>query len=84
MGSTVRDWLLVLGLLVAVGGLPVPGQQAAAAESADERATTGPSLHVAQTEVDLGRVPEGQDASAEFVIENRGTAELRILKAKAG
>ena len=84
MGSAVRDWLLVLGLVAGVGTLPALGQKAGEADSEGERATTGPSLHVAQTEIDLGRVPEGEDASAEFVIENRGTAELRILKAKAG
>jgi hypothetical protein len=84
MGSTVRDWLLVLGLVAGAGVLPALAQQAGGGEPADERATTGPSLHVPRTEVDLGRVPEGEDAAAEFVIENRGTAELRILKAKAG
>jgi hypothetical protein len=84
MGSTVKGWLLVMGLVASVGALPGLGQKAGAAEPARERATTGPSLQVPQTKVDLGRVPAGEDASAEFVIENHGTAELRILKAKAG
>ena len=82
-GMTRTAALALLALMVAAPGLAqqadpqrVPRGQAPA--------TTGPSMHLEQTRIDLGRVPEGDQAEATFVVENRGTAELRILKAKAG
>jgi hypothetical protein len=42
-----------------------------------------PSLFIKEKEADLGTIYEGADVSYEFVIENRGQAELNILRVKA-
>jgi hypothetical protein len=47
-------------------------------------AAPGPSVAFERTEIDLGKVPEGDDATATFTFENKGQEELRILRAKAG
>lgn len=71
-------------LLAAAAATAAPSGASAASGEAERTKPAGPAMHVEQTHVDLGRVPEGENATAEFVIVNRGTAELRILKAKAG
>jgi hypothetical protein len=87
----MRDAVTRAGLLALIALLAGPvaafAQQTPGAERTprdEATATVGPALQVEQTQIDLGRIPEGQEADATFVLENRGTAELRILKAKAG
>ena len=41
-----------------------------------------PLFAVDSEKIDLGVVPEGEEVTAEFVVQNKGEAELRILKAK--
>ncbi len=41
-----------------------------------------PLFSVESEKIDLGVVPEGEEITAEFVVHNKGQAELRILKAK--
>jgi hypothetical protein len=84
-GMTTTLGLVLLAVL-AGGGLGLAQQQPAPERTprGQAPATTGPALHLQNTEIDLGRIPEGEEAEATFVVENRGTAVLRILKAKAG
>ena len=80
---------VLVALLVAGGGpgaLLVAQAQEKGAEPARETraeaAAAGPQAAVVQENLDLGTVKEGEDVKATFVIENRGQAELRILRAK--
>ena len=77
----------MIALLVAGSG-PGAGflaQEAAAAPGSAESAVaapSGPQAVVVQESIDFGTVKEGEDVKATFVIENRGQAELKILRAK--
>lgn len=66
-----RLTLLAILALVAVG---VPSPAVADAEAAD----AAPSAVVAEPMFDAGEIPVGQPIEAEFAIENRGDAPLRI------
>jgi hypothetical protein len=43
----------------------------------------GPIVHIAQRNIDVGEVREGEKATATFVVTNRGTADLVIEKVRA-
>ena len=73
--------VLVLGTAAGAGAL---AQEAAGADrqTRAEQAANAPQVHVPEESLELGTVREGADVKARFVIENRGQAELRILRAK--
>ncbi|MDQ7005644.1 MAG: DUF1573 domain-containing protein [Acidobacteriota bacterium] len=49
---------------------------------AEDAPAAVPLFAVDSETIDLGVVPEGEEVTAEFVVQNKGQAELRILKAK--
>lgn len=44
----------------------------------------GPSIYYPQAEFDFGSTLEGNHVKHTFIVENRGTEELRIMKVKPG
>lgn len=74
--------LLVAGSGLGVGLFAQDAGTEPARQTREEASTRGPQAYVAQASLDLGTVKEGQDVKATFVIENRGLAELKILRAK--
>jgi hypothetical protein len=90
-----RHHLQLLVTLVVSGALALAGvamandppaerapDGAAEAAEAAESVEALPDIHVVADKIDLGTIPEGTKAKASFTIENRGRAELRILRAK--
>lgn len=49
--------------------------------NADEKK---PSIYIGEKTVNMGLIYEERDVSHDFVVENRGNAELHILRIKAG
>lgn len=43
-----------------------------------------PAVEFEAVNLDLGRIPEGQDATGAFLVRNTGRAELKLLQVKPG
>jgi hypothetical protein len=66
---------------------PAPGTPPAAAPAvAPAAAPAGPAPAVAfeSLNLDLGAIPEGEDAVGTFVVRNHGKADLQLLSVKPG
>jgi hypothetical protein len=82
---------LILPLLVAAAAVPAaekapaPGAPPAPpAAPASGPAAPAPVLSFETTNLDLGPLPEGEDAVGTFVVRNTGKAELKLLQVKPG
>lgn len=69
---------VALGLMAIFFLGPMAGAWAGAADAGR------PALMAEETRYDFGKVDEGLPVSHEFVITNRGSAPLRILKIESG
>ena len=84
-----RALALLLPLLVAAAAVPAaekapaPGTPPAAAQGTGP-AGPAPVVSFEALNLDLGAVPEGQDAVGTFVVRNSGKAELKLLQVKPG
>jgi hypothetical protein len=56
------------------------GSWAAAAQSSEN--SKGPQSYYPEYAYDFGLIPQGPEVKHTFVVENRGTAPLRIIKAE--
>ncbi len=67
-------------------GTPPAVAPAAAPAVAPPAAPAGPAPAVAfdSLNLDLGAIPEGEDAVGTFVVRNNGKAELKLLSVKPG
>ena len=89
-----RPFAMLLPLLLAAAAAlaaekaPAPGAPAApAAPVAAPAAAPGAPAPAASFEtlnIDLGSIPEGDDAVGTFVVKNTGKAELKLLQVKPG
>lgn len=75
-----RAWgfAAALSIAFAVRAAPVPSPAPEAQPAA------APHIHFDATDVDLGSVVHGQDATATFTYHNTGTEPLHIIAAKPG
>lgn len=65
--------------------VPAPAGNAVGPASAPVvPAGPAPALVVERENLDLGRIDEGQDGVATFVLKNTGSAELKIVSARPG
>jgi hypothetical protein len=88
LGRRALSLLLPL-LIAAVSALaaekaPAPGTPAPPPGSAAVPAGPVPVLAFESQNLDLGAIPEGQDAIGTFVVRNSGQAELRLIDVKPG
>ncbi|GAB4222265.1 MAG: hypothetical protein Kow0062_18850 [Acidobacteriota bacterium] len=74
---SIRMTLVAAALLACAGNVPAEEGGTPAPAPAD-----APRIVVAQPTLDLGVVREGETVRAEFIVENAGRRELRILRAK--
>ena len=86
-----RAFALFLPLLLAAAAAPAaekapaPGTPPAApASQGTGPAGPAPVVSFEALNLDLGAVPEGQDAVGTFVVRNSGKAELKLLQVKPG
>ncbi len=80
--SLIRLATLLLATLPGLAAEQAPPTPPpAAAPSPGEAA---PAVEFETVNLDLGRIPEGQDATGTFVVRNAGRAELKLLQVKPG
>jgi hypothetical protein len=81
--------LLLPLLMIAVAAsaaekAPAPGTPVPSPGPAAVPAGPVPVLAFESQNLDLGAIPEGQDAIGTFVVRNPGQAELRLIEVKPG
>ncbi len=86
-----RPFAMLLPLLLAAAAAlaaekaPAPGAPAApVAAPAAAPGAPAPAASFETLNIDLGSIPEGDDAVGTFVVKNTGKAELKLLQVKPG
>ena len=86
-----RALALILPLLVAAASVPAAEKAPAPgtpppvpAAQPEGPAAPAPAVAYEALNLDLGAIPEGQDAVGTFVVRNNGKAELKLLQVKPG
>ena len=76
--------LLVLGGSALAAEKLKPDESKEEAKAAEENTGAAPIMKLEKTQIDLGKITQGDEAVATFTIKNEGKGDLRILKAKPG